>query len=520
MHEVITLSLSPGANNLATHFYNLQESNLYSAKRVSDLPILPNVHLQSSRSADGKSSSFYPRALLWDYNNGYGSMGQFEYFQSLTDDNTPVRDTELVTNYTNITTTDRIEKHQYQKALDANEDTEGKLSPDSVRFFTDFSRVIYKPNSILKLKNWNYDNNENFGYYRNQIDIKFNNYDIGSNEYKENYEEGRDVLDENFRKILEDSDLLEGVNLITEIDSGWAGFTDCLLQELRDEYLPKTTIFTWGLTNDDPVAHPQNLKSIFSRLKSMVNLIKSSSLYFPISNQPAGLPLEYNKMKIWEISAFQTLPFEYLNSMFIQNSEKRITMSDFENGLKMGSNRSIVSNIRASDNNITESTTGIIDFSCHNLFQNFSNGFIKRPFRAEITKREDHVFSKSVIKRYDCEGKGKKEKDEYCKLASDFDFLKEKGTDAKGLIKYELDTSLNKLDSFPESFIKTQGDNGIDQVSFDTSDNTRKLLIEMFDFVSRFCRNDEREELKDDLENLKTDYEFGYYDSDSEYDDE
>ncbi|GMF99924.1 unnamed protein product [[Candida] boidinii] len=250
----------------------------------------------------------------------------------------------------------------------------------------------------------------------------------------------------------------------------------------------------------------------------MVDLIKSSSLYFPISNQPSGLPLEYSKMKIWEISAFQTLPFEYLNSMFIQNSEKRITMSDFENGLKMGSNRSIVSNIRASDNNITEST-GIIDFSCKNLFQNFSNGFIKRPFRAAVTKREDHIFSRSVIKRYhDVVGKG--EKDEYCKLAKDFDILKERGTDAKGLIEYELDTNLNHLDSFPESFIKTQGDSGIDQVSFDTSDSTRKLLIEMFDFVSRFCRNDEREELKDDLENLKTDYEFGYYDSDSEYDDQ
>ena len=42
----------------------------------------------------------------------------------------------------------------------------------------------------------------------------------------------------------------------------------------------------------------------------------------------------------------------------------------------------------------------------------------------------------------------------------------------------------------------------------------------MYEFVSRYCRSDEREDLKDQLETLKEDYNWGYDDSEYESDDD
>ncbi|GME91568.1 unnamed protein product [Ambrosiozyma monospora] len=83
---------------------------------------------------------------------------------------------------------------------------------------------------------------------------------------------------------------------------------------------------------------------------------------------------------------------------------------------------------------------------------------------------------------------------------------------------FDLDIRYNhqKLDSFPPKFNKMEQPIAS---SFAITDRPREMFIEMDSFVSRYCRGDDREELKDELYNLKSAFESGWYDSDSDYDD-
>lgn len=50
--------------------------------------------------------------------------------------------------------------------------------------------------------------------------------------------------------------------------------------------------------------------------------------------------------------------------------------------------------------------------------------------------------------------------------------------------------------------------------SLSSTSSVRNYLLNMKEFVSRFIRNDEREELKDQLETMASEYEYGWSDGD------
>ncbi|ODV87915.1 hypothetical protein CANARDRAFT_5224 [[Candida] arabinofermentans NRRL YB-2248] len=524
MHEVITTSFSPHANSIATHFYNLEESHLH----IGSSDLNPDVHFQPTVSSDGKTASYNPRNFIWDYANGFGSLNKFEYTEDGSSPDHPIKSLQQISLKSDsdeskielLQTHKRIVKNDYQIALDCNSPTLGKLSKSNTLYWSDFSRVIYKPNSLHSLKNWYYDPslakldspsltyNIGQGYFKSHPERPFQTYSIGSEEYNS---QGLNFTDESFRKMLESCDLLNGLNIITEIDTAWSGFSAESLCNIKEDYLSdKASIFTWGLTNG---RLSSDLKSVIDRVRSMVSLIQQSSLYIPLETQPV-LSDWVDYKSLWQVSSFQSIPFEFVNSLF-NNTNSKISMNDFQNGLSIGSKRNIISDINCLQGDIQ------FNLSCNRLFELEHLPQSSQGKRRGKKEKQARVSSRSIITKPSDEYGDSLTDNEMAKMDSfaSFDKLTDKGTSSKGLISYESPIPFDNqnLDSFPVEFMQMEKPIAC---SFDISDKPKIMLKNMFEIVSRYCKGDEREELRDDLEVLKEEYNGDNYDSDSESDDD
>lgn len=245
----------------------------------------------------------------------------------------------------------KIEKNSYQTALDTGGVKSGMLNVENTKYWSDFNKLIYKPNSLTGLTNWVHDPSEPLGYSKNGAERKFDNFFIGVNEYKDE----SNTIDsiETFRAFLEDCDLFQGLNVLTEVDSGWGGFTNELLVDIKDEYFNnggegKYSFWVWSLYNNDLKLGVQNQ---LSRIKTTLELIKSSTLYFGLGQHPNYSlssivdTSEFNQNSLWHTSALKALVIDDLWS--INNQHKlKVNMNQFEGELLRGNaKRNIVGNI-------------------------------------------------------------------------------------------------------------------------------------------------------------------------------
>ncbi|VEU19508.1 DEKNAAC100190 [Brettanomyces naardenensis] len=482
MHEVITLSFSQRSNHLTTHFYNLQEARLYDEGQLKTVD--NKIHLACKQASDGRSSNYYPRALLWDYFNGFGALSRYEYFEPKANVD------ELGRGFgSNLQMSEKLVKNAYQDALDKGGATKDLADQSEMKYWSDFSRVIYRPESLLRLDKWEYSFDSQKGHLRSHPEIQFDDYSVGVEEFSEDQEAGIDAVEDNFRKMIEDCDNVNGLNAITESDSAWGGFSDQFLTIIRDEYLPKAPVLIWSLT-DDIIETDLSIAKQMSRIKTLVGLVANASLYMPISTKPTILPDwvdDDGPASNWQISSYQVVPFEFVNSLAIQ-LQNRTSLNEFAGGLTGdNSDRNIVSDIGLEEGQL----------SCTNIFKSLKK------------MQSSHVFGKSVIR------KGKKEEKEGDPFA--FEKLKEYGTSEMSLRFYDSSMPFNNhLDSFPRRFRELK--NPFRWCSYQITNKPRNALQQMLDFVSRYCRDDEREESKEQLAWMKEQYEWGYEDDESEYD--
>ncbi|KAI8978022.1 tubulin domain-containing protein [Pilobolus umbonatus] len=139
----------------------------------------------------------------------------------------------------------------------------------TINNWADYNKVYYHPRSI----------NEISTHEMGNPITPFDNYTIGHKAYEENERES-DLFDTNFRFFVEECDRLQGFQLITDVDTGYGGFTVGLLNEVRDEF-PKTPILTYGVS--DSHAHHENEreknKIILNRSISLTQISELSSIY-------------------------------------------------------------------------------------------------------------------------------------------------------------------------------------------------------------------------------------------------
>lgn len=472
MHEVITLSVGHRPNHLATQYFNCQEELLSGqAGKLND----PSIFLQPCIDRISKTVSYAPRALFWDAKTGCGALGTYQYDQSsdyyYTDENIQDGQNEV------IVTHPRIPKAGYQAALDSASGKLPKLSRETTKYWSDYAKLIYPPSSFNVLKDWYHDiSHPNLPDYQRLDAKKFDNYEVGYQEFDENYLQ--DFFDGNLHTQLEQCDTLQGFNLITDMDSGWGGFSSSMLVELRNE-LPKASVFTWGFNQDDPLTAQtaagsrmtkSNIPKLKNKIRSTVALADESDLMLPLYADP--------DLTNWEQAGLTCKLYDTVNATMSQvNLSQRVSMEGMTNGLTLSDTaRKFVSSIEG-------------------LEQGKDSSFFARIRPSRKSKRGEHAFTSCRILRG---------------LLSDQPIPDPKVTDLSTYAYCPSDTIPDQYRQEKEFAIKLS-----------STEICRDVFKDYEEVVSRYFNHDsDREELKDSLGSMSSNYEFGWYDDESSGDDD
>ena len=155
---------------------------------------------------------------------------------------------------------------QYQKDLDSGVFPTTPLTSDTVRYWSDFSRVYYHPRSSIQISEYSLDSPI----------APFDRHETGK-ELFQTLNAEHDLLDRDFRAFAEECDSLQGVNVISSVDDGWGGFASSYVEELRDEY-GKLPVFVWGMEKTDRVAREKQIIRDVARAKAWGRLVELGSL--------------------------------------------------------------------------------------------------------------------------------------------------------------------------------------------------------------------------------------------------
>ena len=127
-----------------------------------------------------------------------------------------------------------IQRHAYQESLEEGLVPQ-KLTTESVRYWSDFSRVFFHPKSIVQLND----------YELNSSLMPFENWRAGEDLFN-SLDKEHDLLDRDLRPFAEEADQMQGIQMMAGVDDAWGGFATKYMDRLRDEY-GKTAIWVWGM---------------------------------------------------------------------------------------------------------------------------------------------------------------------------------------------------------------------------------------------------------------------------------
>jgi hypothetical protein len=127
-----------------------------------------------------------------------------------------------------------VARSPYQEGLDAGH-TPPALTNETVKYWSDFSRVYFHPKSLVQI----------YDYELNSALMPFEQWKVGK-ELFSSIDKEHDIIDRDWRSFVEESDLLQGIQVIGTLDDAWGGFTSSYIERLRDEY-GKSCIWLWGL---------------------------------------------------------------------------------------------------------------------------------------------------------------------------------------------------------------------------------------------------------------------------------
>ncbi|KAI9261367.1 tubulin domain-containing protein [Helicostylum pulchrum] len=344
MREILTIQLGSIANHVGTHFWNAQEEYFnYSESNESHTQELNHDVLYRSGETSNGVTTYTPRTLIYDLKGGFGSMQKYNRLFNADDDH------QQVTWEQGVNRIDRsISKSQYQHELDRMEtENDPNVNLDivqqldsSVNNWSDYNRIYYHPRSVNPITTHQMDN---------EI-TPFDNYTIGRQSYNENEKE-MDIFEDNFRFFVEECDNLQGFQIFTDVDDAFGGFTESLLDNIRDEYL-KTPIMTYGLSDSHAEYRTDRHKQkiILNRAFGMTRLAELSSMYIPIytptmaATKNSGLSpyLYFDEYSRYHTSAIIAAAIE-TNSLPYRLKHNSVTMAETISKLNWVRNTSLAS---------------------------------------------------------------------------------------------------------------------------------------------------------------------------------
>jgi hypothetical protein len=122
----------------------------------------------------------------------------------------------------------------YTQSLNAGQ-TPPRLTPSSVRFFSDYSRVFYHPRSVVQLHE----------HELHSSIAPFERHATGEELFAA-LDREHDLLDRDLRPFVEEADHMQAVQVFAGFDDAWGGFAGRYVERVRDEY-GKVPLWVWGL---------------------------------------------------------------------------------------------------------------------------------------------------------------------------------------------------------------------------------------------------------------------------------
>lgn len=298
MRELLTIQVGTYANFIGSHFWNFQDELLGLAEEPNGDPLFKSSCLDMDvlyRISETQKGipTYCPRLLSVGFQ---GSLGSLNLSGSLYDHIQPP-DPDILTWTGNVARLvaephpknlflQSLYEEQHGK-LDVSEDDPGssltkpiqdidrvECLENDVKFWTDFAKVQYHPQSLYELNNSWTDIN------------KFDNYGIG-----------KDVLsggllledmNERLRFFIEECDHIQGIQFVVDDFGGFSAVAVEILEGIADEY-PNTPVLLYSVRDPCAYAYAINQKSSIARaLHDAVSFSRLSSY----SNLmiPVGLP--------------------------------------------------------------------------------------------------------------------------------------------------------------------------------------------------------------------------------------
>lgn len=319
MHEVVHLSFGPQANEVNSAFYNRQtEYFVYTKEDAAKSAVDPNVRFVYGRE-------YTPRALFWDYRNGFGKWQQYNE------------------NYEAPQSAEAIARDQLPMAPAPPGSPSRSSTSQGFSSWTSRLKFPIHPKSAHTIPDWEIDySTAPFGRQRGAPEgqqVEFDTMDEGEEQFQAMGNRD-DYMDETLRPLLEKCDLLDGVNLVTDL-GGWAGFTAPYLELMRDEYLPRQPVFTWAVSRNSPKI---KWAGQVSRLKALASLAEFSSLVLPLQDGLAETDFAANAAS--HLRAFETTCL--LSSL----RNNRVSMHSLYEDLTMNAPRASIAQV--GDNRLRE----------------------------------------------------------------------------------------------------------------------------------------------------------------------
>ncbi|PHH75220.1 hypothetical protein CDD83_4434 [Cordyceps sp. RAO-2017] len=229
MREVITLQLGNLSNYTATHFWNAQDSYFTYGDEERSL-VDHDIHWRAGLGQDGQET-FLPRTVVYDLKGGFGSSGKVNALcDPATTPGFDVTVDSLWSGPTAVHTQQAVDRKAYQQGLDDGTEPPW-MTGSSVRYWSDFSSVCFHPKSVVHLHDFELGStNRPFQRFASGVELFCS------------LDKEHGLIDRDWRPLVEECDVMQGMQIVNTLDDAWGGFASSYLEALRDEY-PKSASY-------------------------------------------------------------------------------------------------------------------------------------------------------------------------------------------------------------------------------------------------------------------------------------
>ena len=153
-----------------------------------------------------------------------------------------------------------------------------------------------------------------------------------------------DLLDRDVRPFAEESDHMQGLQLITGTDDAWGGYAAKYLESLRDEY-GKMSIWVWGAENTARTNRQTHLLRYVNAARSLRAIGQQASAYIRLATVPSQLPeyINLSSTSDWISSALlcSGLETSTLPTRLAQSQSRKASLSLLEDTLNSSGSQNL-----------------------------------------------------------------------------------------------------------------------------------------------------------------------------------